>query len=76
MTLIGAAAPKIISQVEQLTEAELISGMEELLTTFFNCSSFPHLLSARVTGWGKDPLTRGSYSFLSNRSVAVLNRQV
>ena len=55
-------------QVEKLTEAELISGMQELLSTFFN-RSFPQLVSARVTGWGKDPLTRGSYSFLSNRSV-------
>merc|ERR1711971_1532300 len=50
------------------TEAELISGMQELLSTFFN-RTFPQLVSARVTSWGKDPLTRGSYSFLSNRSL-------
>ena len=63
----------ILSQVEQLTEAELISGMEELLSTFFD-RSLPRLVSARVTGWGKDPLTRGSYSFLSNRSVVVFRQ--
>jgi len=62
--LTGQAA----AQVEQLTEDELISGMQNLLSTFFN-RTFPHLVSARVTSWGKDPLTRGSYSFLSNRSL-------
>ena len=75
ITKFNAAAHKIIYQVEQLTEAELISGMEELLSSFFN-RSFPPLVSARVTGWGKDPLTRGSYSYLSNRSVVVFKRPI
>jgi len=66
--LVAWVTGEAAAQVEQLTEAELISGMEELLSAFFNCN-FPQLVSARVTGWGKNPLTRGSYSFLSNRSL-------
>ena len=53
--------------MEQLTEERLISGMEEFLSNFFE-NSFPQPVRARVTGWGRDPRTRGSYSYLSNRS--------
>jgi len=60
----GPAAVK----VETMSESGLIEDFHHLLSKFLG-PMVPPPVSARVTDWGLNPLTRGSYSFLSLSSL-------
>ena len=53
--------------MESASEAELVSGLHSLLCVFLGAST-PRPTSARATGWGRQELTRGSYSYMDTQS--------
>ena len=53
--------------MECASEDELISCLHSLLCVFLGPST-PRPTSARATGWGRQELTRGSYSYMDTLS--------
>lgn len=62
--LMSLISGKEAVKCEHLSDEELISEVMETLNTMFSDQTVPNPKSHRITRWGKDKFSRGSYTFL------------